>query len=39
MFHFRAQVYHNGGVLFVTTRILVMDLLMERIPIELVTGK
>ncbi|KAG0721240.1 DNA repair endonuclease XPF [Chionoecetes opilio] len=34
----RAQVYHNGGVLFVTTRILVMDLLMERIPIELVTG-
>lgn len=34
----RAQVYHDGGVLFVTTRILVMDLLMERIPTELVTG-
>ncbi|KAK8380878.1 hypothetical protein O3P69_008058 [Scylla paramamosain] len=34
----RAQVYYNGGVLFVTTRILVMDLLMERIPVELISG-
>ncbi|KAK7047730.1 DNA repair endonuclease XPF [Halocaridina rubra] len=34
----RSQIYMNGGVLFVTSRILVMDMLMERIPIELITG-
>lgn len=34
----RQSVYLNGGVLFVTTRILVVDLLMDRIPIKLVTG-
>ncbi|XP_045109312.1 DNA repair endonuclease XPF-like isoform X3 [Portunus trituberculatus] len=34
----RTQVYYNGGVLFVTTRILVMDLLMERIPVEMISG-
>ena len=28
----------QGGVLFVTSRILVVDMLTERVPIELVTG-
>ena len=30
----RAQLYLNGGVLFITTRILVVDMLTERIPIS-----
>ncbi|XP_042856458.1 DNA repair endonuclease XPF-like [Penaeus japonicus] len=34
----RSQIYANGGVLFVTSRILVMDLLMERVPGDLITG-
>lgn len=34
----RNDVYLAGGVLFVTSRILVVDMLMERVPIELVTG-
>lgn len=34
----RQRVYLEGGVLFITTRILVVDLLMERIPIHLITG-
>lgn len=34
----RSQIYHQGGVLFVTSRIMVMDLLMERAPVELITG-
>ncbi|XP_071550106.1 DNA repair endonuclease XPF [Panulirus ornatus] len=34
----RSQIYHQGGVLFVTSRIMVMDLLMERVPVELITG-
>ena len=34
----RIKVYKEGGVLFVTTRILVVDMLMERIPIGLITG-
>lgn len=34
----RNQIYCSGGVLFVTSRILVMDLLLEKIPIELITG-
>lgn len=34
----RELVYLEGGVLFITTRILVVDLLMERIPANLVTG-
>ncbi|XP_037794294.1 LOW QUALITY PROTEIN: DNA repair endonuclease XPF-like [Penaeus monodon] len=34
----RSQIYANGGVLFVTSRILVMDILMERVPVDLVTG-
>ncbi|XP_037092909.1 DNA repair endonuclease XPF-like [Pollicipes pollicipes] len=34
----RQQVYLQGGVLFVTSRILVVDLLTERCPADLVTG-
>eukprot|EP00095_Tigriopus_kingsejongensis_P010571 snap_masked-scaffold1137_size60140-processed-gene-0.6 protein:Tk10571 transcript:snap_masked-scaffold1137_size60140-processed-gene-0.6-mRNA-1 annotation:"dna repair endonuclease xpf" len=34
----RSRVYLQGGVLFVTTRILVVDLLTERIPVHLITG-
>ncbi|XP_064476918.1 DNA repair endonuclease XPF-like isoform X2 [Ornithodoros turicata] len=34
----RNDIYLAGGVLFVTSRILVVDMLMERVPIELVTG-
>lgn len=34
----RREIYLNGGILFVTQRILVVDLLSERVPIDLVTG-
>lgn len=34
----RREIYLNGGVLFVTERILVVDLLSDRVPIDLVTG-
>jgi DNA excision repair protein ERCC-4 len=34
----RRDVYMKGGVLFVTERILVVDLLKNRVPIDLVTG-
>lgn len=34
----RQQIYLQGGIQFLTTRILVVDLLKERIPIELITG-
>ncbi|XP_050041725.2 DNA repair endonuclease XPF [Dermacentor andersoni] len=34
----RTDVYLAGGVLFVTSRILVVDMLMERVPIDLITG-
>lgn len=34
----RREIYLNGGILFVTERILVVDLLSERVPIDLVTG-
>ncbi|CAL4163525.1 unnamed protein product, partial [Meganyctiphanes norvegica] len=34
----RSLIYLDGGVLFITSRILVMDLLMNRIPSELITG-
>ncbi|CAN8028378.1 unnamed protein product [Ixodes persulcatus] len=34
----RNDVYLAGGVLFVTSRILVVDMLTERIPINLITG-
>lgn len=34
----RKRTYNKGGVHLVTTRILVVDLLMKRIPIEFITG-
>jgi len=34
----RNEIYLKGGVLFVTERILVVDLLTNRVPIDLVTG-
>lgn len=34
----RTDVYLAGGALFVTSRILVVDMLMERVPIDLITG-
>ena len=34
----RKQIYLNGGVLFITTRILVVEMLLERIPMDLITG-
>jgi len=34
----RESVYLSGGVLFITTRILVVDFLMDRIPSHLITG-
>ncbi|KAH8420463.1 hypothetical protein KR009_010608, partial [Drosophila setifemur] len=34
----RERVYLEGGLQFVSTRILVVDLLKQRIPIELITG-
>lgn len=34
----REKVYLEGGIHFITTRILVVDLLKNRIPIEMITG-
>nr|CAG4638335.1 EOG090X03DI [Cyclestheria hislopi] len=34
----RQLVYMEGGVIFASSRILVVDLLMERLPVDLVTG-
>lgn len=34
----RTEIYLSGGVLFVTERILVLDLLTKRVPLEHVTG-
>ena len=34
----RETVYLEGGVLFITTRILVVDFLMDRVPAHLITG-
>lgn len=34
----RHAVYMEGGVLFVTSRILVVDMLTNRVPFDLVTG-
>jgi len=34
----RQTIYEEGGILHMTTRILVVDMLMERIPINLITG-
>jgi len=35
---YRSDIYLEGGVLFITTRILVVDMLVERIPVHLVSG-
>lgn len=35
----RYKVYTEGGVLFVTSRILVVDFLTDRIPAHLITGQ
>ena len=37
-FFFRQSVYMEGGVIFSSSRILVVVMLMGRLPIELVTG-
>ncbi|KAI8492233.1 DNA repair endonuclease XPF [Branchiostoma belcheri] len=34
----RKALYLSGGVLFVTSRILVVDMLTDRIPVDLITG-
>ena len=34
----RSGVYFEGGVLFVTSRILVVDMLLSKLPTELLTG-
>jgi DNA excision repair protein ERCC-4 len=34
----RTQEYLNGGCLFVTSRILVVDMLTDRVPMDLITG-
>ncbi|CAH8609198.1 unnamed protein product [Heterobilharzia americana] len=34
----RESIYKRGGVIFVSSRILVVDLLMERMPVSLVSG-
>ncbi|XP_054730042.1 DNA repair endonuclease XPF [Anastrepha obliqua] len=34
----RERVYLEGGIQFISTRILVVDMLKKRIPIELITG-
>ncbi|XP_015913172.1 DNA repair endonuclease XPF [Parasteatoda tepidariorum] len=34
----RRNVYMEGGVLFVSSRILVVDMLVDRVPIDLITG-
>lgn len=34
----REDIYLSGGIVFVSTRILVIDLLKKRLPIEKITG-
>ncbi|UYV73760.1 ERCC4 [Cordylochernes scorpioides] len=34
----RTEQYFQGGVIFVTPRVLVVDLLLERVPLDLVAG-
>ncbi|XP_074597601.1 DNA repair endonuclease XPF mei-9 [Brevipalpus obovatus] len=34
----RMKLYLAGGILFVTTRIMVVDMLLERVPFDLITG-
>lgn len=38
MIDFREEIYFNGGIHFITTRILVVDLLKKRVPIAKITG-
>lgn len=38
MIIFRENIYKEGGVLFISSRIIVVDLLKHRIPIKKVTG-
>lgn len=35
---FREDIYLSGGIVFVSTRILVIDMLKKRLPIEKITG-
>lgn len=35
---FREDVYLSGGIHFITTRILVVDMLKKRVPIDKITG-
>lgn len=37
-YNYRELVYLSGGILFVTTRILVVDMLKNRVPIDKITG-
>lgn len=36
--HCRQNIYMSGGVHIVTTRILIVDMLKKRIPIDKITG-
>lgn len=38
MLLFRQDMYLSGGIHFITTRILVVDMLKKRIPIDKITG-
>lgn len=38
IFIHRQKVYLQGGVLFLTSRILVVDFLTERVPVEHISG-
>lgn len=38
IFIYRQKVYLQGGVLFLTSRILVVDFLTERVPVEHISG-
>lgn len=36
--YFRERIYQDGGVLFISSRIIVVDLLKHRIPIKHISG-
>lgn len=38
LFYYREKAYLEGGVYFVSTRILVVDLLKNRVPVSHITG-
>lgn len=38
VFNCRQDVYLSGGIQFITTRILIVDMLKNRIPIDKITG-